>query len=154
MHHRIIYNKNLFFIGNMKNHIATLSIPVMNDTNKILSMLNGLIIIICSMIYLYHYTLQLKQKTVSRRIIIIITAIILSGALTIEAKSVLTIHLSYETSLLGAFLFWTTLLALLLKAEIWQVLEKYKNILRRIFILLYILLFGLGCWVVYLELSS
>ena len=86
--------------------------------------------------------------------IIITIAIILSGVLTIEAKSVLTTHLSYETSLLGAFLFWITLLSLLIMTEILQVLEKHESIFKKIFLLFSILLFGLGCWVVYLELSS
>jgi hypothetical protein len=96
----------------------------------------------------------LKQKTISRRLIVITAAIVLSGALAIEVKSILTTHLSYETSLLGAFLFWITALALFIRTEILPIFGKYENGFKTSLLVFSMLLFGLGCWIVYLELSQ
>jgi len=124
----------------------------MNDTNNILSilsLLNGLVIIICSIIYLY-FNFQLKPKTILTRVIII-TAV-LSGTLAIEAKSILTTHLSYETSLLGALLFGITASASLTRTEILPIFGKSENLFKTILLVFSVLLFGLGCWIMYLEL--
>jgi len=116
-----------------------------------LSIFNALVIIVCSIIYLYLF--RLKQKTILERIIMITTAITLSGSLAIEVKSMLVTHLSYGTSLLGTFFFWVTVSILFTRTEISQS-EKYGKVLKKILFVFSVLLLGLGCWMVYLDLSQ
>jgi hypothetical protein len=97
----------------------------------------------------------MKQKTILRRMIIIIAAIVLSGTMAIEVKNSLTTHFSHEISILGTFLFWVTALALLIGIERLQILfGKYENFFKSFLLVFSVLLVGLGCWVVYLDLSQ
>jgi len=73
----------------------------------------------------------------------------LSGVLAIEANKLLTIHFSYEIALLGTFLFWIVVLTSLLGKEI--SFGKYEEIFRKIILVFSVLLFVLGCFVIYLE---
>jgi len=116
-----------------------------------LGVLNALVVIVCSIIYLCLF--RLKPKTISERTIMIITAITLSGSLAIEVKSMLVTYLNDETSLLGAFFFWVTVSILFTKTEI-SSNEKYGKVLKKILFVFSVFLLGLGCSMMYLDLSQ
>jgi CDP-diglyceride synthetase len=108
-----------------------------------------LVLVITSIMYLYYYTIRSKQNRISG--LIIIVSMSLSGVLAIEANQLLTIHFSYEIALLGTFLFWIVVLTTLLGKEISLIFGKYEKFFRKLILGFSILLFILGCFVIYLE---
>ena len=115
---------------------------------KMLNILNPLVMIICYVIYLYH-KYQPKKKTISKRMIIV--TLILSSAFAIEVKNSFFDDFSYGISLVVTFSFWVTMLVSFGGTEILQIFGKYEKVSRIIFFILVLFNLGVMFWVVYLK---
>jgi hypothetical protein len=122
---------------------------------KMLSILNPLVMIICCVIYFY-YKYQPKHKTISKRMTIV--AIILSSSFVLEVKNSFFNDLNDGMSLVATLSFWVTMLVSFGGTEILQIFGKYEKVFRKyekisrmIFFILLLFNLGVMCWVVYLK---